>query len=504
MATEQKTEPAAAKSVLARIKVGDLHSDDGLDHATSDPQYYTSYNIVDGPIPGVIIPGKRSPNSTSNPEGTDHEADNRTGCPAKWTPDRHFTQKLSKDAGTFYRDDNAARFPVYPSKPAVLAVFDQHPDVKTDEIDVVACGNTLGKCLDFALSHPPSEFQFRGQLVGRTLFIVRTEASPTAIIPDVYGYGHTFLERNTQWDGEVKNSVSHQRIVRYEFGGLTYLVRTESDGYLPDKLLGSPAARSHASADLQAMMGDTSLGPKPSTHKKLDLSADSGDTIPISRSSTQIPQAAIFDLKTRSAYSGKLIDMETMRPRLWLSRTPNFIVAYHRSGFFKKADIHVSDERAGLKQWEHDNSTALSRFGALIRRLREAAAAVEHGKIEVRVTSEAVDVLEIRECPDLEWEALPASLRERWADGIAPTRSDTEIAEDRDAGGEAEGEGEGAITSASAVLHPDEEEEGFGYADNFYDDDDFEGGGYQSDNSTQRDYTACSAEDCGYCGQCSY
>ena len=54
----------------------------------------------------------------------------------------------------------------------------------------------------------------------------------TALIPDIYGYGHSFPEVHTMWEPEVKGLSSHQHVIQYDFGGLKFLVRSESDGYL--------------------------------------------------------------------------------------------------------------------------------------------------------------------------------------------------------------------------------------------------------------------------------
>lgn len=64
-------------------------------------------------------------------------------------------------------------------------------------------------------------FRFDVDLIGDTVFFVRRENSPTGVIKDVRGYGHTFPEKYyTSWEAETRGSISHQRIIQYEFGGL--------------------------------------------------------------------------------------------------------------------------------------------------------------------------------------------------------------------------------------------------------------------------------------------
>jgi hypothetical protein len=49
-------------------------------------------------------------------------------------------------------------------------------------------------------------------VIGDTVF-VRREKSPTQVIKDVRGYGHTFPENYTSWDAETRGSISPQRII---------------------------------------------------------------------------------------------------------------------------------------------------------------------------------------------------------------------------------------------------------------------------------------------------
>lgn len=66
------------------------------------------------------------------------------------------------------------------------------------------------------------------------------------------------------------------------------------------------------------------------------------------RGGNQVPQSAVFDLKTRSI---KKMDVDTIAeelPRLWISQIPNFILAYHTQGVFN--DIQIHDVRDAVKE----------------------------------------------------------------------------------------------------------------------------------------------------------
>jgi hypothetical protein len=73
--------------------------------------------------------------------------------------------------------------------------------------------------------------------------MVRREESPTQMITDLQGYSYTFPEAYTSWDINVRNSTSYQRIVSYAFGGMQFLIRSETDAYLKGSSTGSASLK---------------------------------------------------------------------------------------------------------------------------------------------------------------------------------------------------------------------------------------------------------------------
>jgi hypothetical protein len=137
-------------------------------------------------------------------------------------------QRLLEDSGQYYRDPNAARYPEHPIAPVVQSVLEKqlkamiglsmfnahmHPNFPTADIDIVACGSTLGNLLRFARGQDKS-FRFAVETISNTVFFIRKENDPREVIPDVRGYGHSFPEANTTWENDVKGSETHQRIIR--------------------------------------------------------------------------------------------------------------------------------------------------------------------------------------------------------------------------------------------------------------------------------------------------
>ncbi|KAK6508266.1 hypothetical protein TWF506_010362 [Arthrobotrys conoides] len=431
--------------LVAKITTKDLDinltaSDDTLSTAIiTDCEYVASYNWMNESASTIMVPGK----------------------PPLWTP-LLVPRKLDGDSGDFYRDPNAARFPSYPIEPAVQAIFRVDAAFSTSNIDVFACGSTLGNLLRFA-RHDDKPFRFTVELIGNTVFFLRKEGSPTELITGVRGFGHTFPEAYTTWEPDVKGSETHQRMVQYKFGGLGFILRFECDGYFNTSL---PRKPSHEEDDdlTQALKGVSVSQSLPKQNNSLNIKTGG----------SEVPQSSIFDLKTRSGKYGQSIDMEQILPLLYLKQIPNFIVAYHNgAGLFPTKDIKVENFEKKIRRWEIDNKSALERLSVLLRKIIEVVKTDECGLLEIYRPS--LDYLEIRKQHGDESHVLPLSLRQQWED------AGLHVADDFDSDQESSQEGEGVD------LPP-----GYYYNDNFDSDTD------------DKDYTACSAEDCGYCGRCTY
>ncbi|KAF1955357.1 hypothetical protein CC80DRAFT_564944 [Byssothecium circinans] len=410
--------------------------------AIKNCNYVGSYNWIDTKSPTIMVPGK----------------------PPRWTPLKE-PKPLKEDSGQYFRDPNAARFPGYPTEPAVHALFQTDPDFPTSEVDIFGCGNTIGNLLRFVRSMN-KPFRFSVEAVGNTVFFIRKENDPKETIKGVVGFGHTFPEAYTTWESDVKGSESHQRLVQYEFGGLNCVVRFECDGYIGN-LAKSPSNDNSGPI----------LEPKPKINDILESfeNATVGMTLPNTSESITIrtgggvpSQDTIFDLKTRSGRYGKRFDLEDIYPVLWLKQIPNFIIAYHDgAGLFE--DVQVNDVRQGVRQWENKHKADIQRLAVLLKKI--VAIAQQSDTKLLDVYSPSVDRLEIRKQDGEGSHALPSDLMARW-----------ERAED----------------TFDALEDPhdpwgqgEEEDAGFG------------SGGF-SDSDDELDFTACSADDCGYCGKCTY
>ncbi|PVH78160.1 hypothetical protein DL98DRAFT_561327 [Cadophora sp. DSE1049] len=320
------------------------------DPTIEDVRYIASYNWVNGKNPVILVPGS----------------------PPAWTPPAEDT-RLKPDSEDVFRDINAARYPAYPLEPAVRSVLAMEPKFDFESLDIVGCGSTIGNLMRCA-GGQPKPFRFDANVVGDTVLFVRRENSPTEIIADLQGWGHTFPEAYTTWDAEVRNSCSHQRIIQYGFGGLEILIRTETDGYVRPRSTTPKLASNTVGANADLILEDTLDGIAVGTQ----VPSQSG-TLEIRMAGNVIPQDQIFDIKTRASY--KSYNMEEILPRLWANQTPNFVIAYHNLGLFDQPT--VTPIAQDVLQWETTNSSLLARFHALIKRIVDVVRDSDHKHFEV-------------------------------------------------------------------------------------------------------------------------
>ncbi|KAF2277902.1 uncharacterized protein EI97DRAFT_415643 [Westerdykella ornata] len=439
--------------LITTISNSDLTNPDG---AVENPEitecaYIASYTWTNEASPTIVVPGK----------------------PPLWTPP-HGPQQLREDEGEFFRDPNAARFPVHPTEPAVRTILKYAPGYPTSSINIFACGSTLGHLLRF-VRHVDKPFRFKVELIGNTVFFARQENSPKELIRDIRGFGHTFPDAYTTWEADVKGSETHQRMIQYMFGGLKCIVRFECDGYFrPSK--SDDSAPESAIADVKPAADDDLAEALRVTSVSHDVQIiDGGDSLRIKTGGQEIPQSSIFDLKTRSGKYKKEIDMTDLLPMLYLKQIPNFIVAYHDgAGLFRPDDIKTLKLTDSLRRWEIENKAALQRLAILLHKLIDIAKNDARGLLDVYCPGP--DRLEIHTQHGEGSPALPLVLKEEWAGRAEGKDADSEFSD-----------GERPALRDDNVECKDDDRP----LDSDSDDDD-------------RDFTACSADSCGYCGKCSY
>jgi len=358
-------------------------------------------------------------------------------------------------------------------------------------VDVFACASTVSNLLRF-IRGVDRPFRMLVERIGKTVFFIRRENSPTETIPGVRGFGHAFPEAYTTWEHDVRGSATHQRLVKYRFGELNFVVRFEADGYIrppgstdrvksrtsPTKEDNEQGETTDSSVDglVQGMRQQWAT-----TVATISASDPNREThLEIKNGGESVDQDCLFDLKTRSIKTkGHKDHFAEEVPRFWVNRIPNFILAFHTRGMFEKENIQIIDVRRKVDQWEQDHQLELTRLAALVNDLVLLS---KDEKFEICYNpTNKPGKLEIRkQLPDA-GEALSDDVRAQW-EGRRDCESEFEV------------EGE-FVRGFSDVEDGNEDDDG----DYYYTRQDF--GDSDSDNL---DYTACSASDCGYCGKCPY
>ncbi|KAI1758773.1 hypothetical protein GGR53DRAFT_515951 [Hypoxylon sp. FL1150] len=390
----------------------------------TDVKYAASYSLVERYSSKILIPGQ----------------------PATWKPPQLPTQ-LPPDHGDYLRDHNGARFK-HPLQPTVQSLFALNNNFDPSNVDIMGCASSLGDILRFTIS-VESTFRFDVEMIGNTLFITRNHGKE--LIPDVRGYGHSFLDTFTSHEGNLKATESHQRIVSYSFGGLKCLLRFECDSYIEDK-------------DTEPETTDIDL-PKTPTSSNPICPENSGKVV---------SQASILEIKTRSEARGPL-DMSEQLPRLWLRQVPTLVTAYHARGRF--ADVQQKPVAHDTLTWESEHEAELQVFAAVLRQLIVEVKRAGHRKLELCRTG--LGPLELREQAGALREALPAYWKDRWAgeyrQAVSPDGDDDE-------GRGKAARGECVHSDGCPSLR--------------------ESSGSEDEDEIALDYTACDFDTCGYCGHC--
>ncbi|KAI0111418.1 hypothetical protein F4814DRAFT_440890 [Daldinia grandis] len=398
------------------------------DAKISNSKYAASYSLVDSKTPKIIIPGE----------------------PAKWTPPQ-LPSQLPGDRGDYLRDHNGARFPEHPMLPSVHSLLSLNEGFDTSGVDIMGCASSLGDILRFVRSVNLT-FRFDVEMIGDTLFLIRN--CRHQVIPDVRGYGHSFLDSFTSYEPKMQETKSHQRIVSYVFSGLKCLVRFECDGYLA----GDGENFTTTATELSGL----NLSKSPA----------------IEAAGRIVSQHSIIEIKTRSkarSQVGAPVDMEEQLPRLWLRQIPNLVTAYHITGNFEDAQEKAVEQE--LLDWENNHQSELQKFASILRQLIVEVKRAGHLKLELCRTDSGP--LELREQAGKPREVLPSDWRDIWAR-----------------------QNQGLGSGGTAWLSDGDEDEDNSYPSLLSRKGETDESDDSDDDGFSLDFTACDPS-CGYCGKCA-
>ncbi|RYN85844.1 hypothetical protein AA0119_g13066 [Alternaria tenuissima] len=334
---------------ISRSELKDINTP--VSASITDVQHLTSYNWIEAPrvTPTIAVPG--SPDLWSPPNGP---------------------FRLEKDTGHVYIAQNAARYPESPLEPLFRALYVSHPSFNVASIDVVTDRNNIRKLLSLTnprwSSYKREDFTIQVEVTNNTAIFCREETKTEEYIgPNKFrGYGHSFEKKCTS--RQVSGSTGHHRIISYSFGGLKFIVRYETDGYVGivgAQLSLQPAGNQAPDVDdLSSVLDSLSLSPQSSSAGK--TYSDSSKLI-IRKEGQVVPLPSILEIKTRVSH--KPLAFEDVVSQLWVSQTPKLVRAYHNRGVFPVPK--VEDVVVQVKAWEDQNQDDLRMLAGLIGKIRD-------------------------------------------------------------------------------------------------------------------------------------
>lgn len=290
---------------------------------------------------------------------------------------------FSSDSGKYLKDHNAANFAKHPFDPSIRAIKALSVDPKALQPEVFACAHILRSLIGFVGGNN-TNFQFEAESHGRTVFFVRREKDPSATY-QISGFNRGFTKAVTKHEIDGPTSSSHQRIVEYRLGNKHFLVRSETDGYLIQP------------ETIQAGL------------KMPSDNVPSDDNIVLQ--GFEIPQNAVFDLKTRAKQHD--FDMYSATQRLWVNQTMNLILAKHiGKGKFFDYNVRIIQMENKFLDFEEQDQEGLAQYMDLIERI--VSTTKEHGHITV---SSAGQAIKLGRCSDASPSCLSPEFCCLWSNG---------------------------------------------------------------------------------------
>ncbi|KAH9947480.1 hypothetical protein B0H21DRAFT_789871 [Amylocystis lapponica] len=333
-------------------------------------EYVGSYNWVESAQPTIIVPGS----------------------PRVWR-DRTMPYTVSHDTGIQFIDQNGYRVPSSPLLPLIRAVEvvaeDNAESFDWGAVDIVTDRNGLRKLLRWINDNDGSlkEFRIDTQLAGeRTVLLSRWEKRTRE--DNSMGYGFNFEHENSTPAPGCERGTGHHRIVKYDFDGLTVVVRFEVDACLPAPSSRTTTAKPSASStnpdDLSDLLSGLKIAPSaPSTQiaPKSSLDQDSGKGAPdvkIIRAGTQVPQDSVIEMTTRSKMNAVQFNWTDAYPQLYLSQTSHHFLAVHERGRFDTITKRTLGDPE-LKRVDANGQPGFKKLRKLLQDIQELV--VEHGQL---------------------------------------------------------------------------------------------------------------------------
>jgi hypothetical protein len=254
----------------------------------TDVKHLASYNWIEASTPTIAVPG--SPARWSAPQGT---------------------RQVKKDSGLVYIAQNAARHPDSPLEPLFRSLYIEHPLFDINSIDVITDRNNIRKLLSFIkptlTKNGLDPFTIQVDMAAQTAIFCRDETATFEVIGlgEFRGFGHEFEKAYTI--NQVRDSTGHYRIVSYRLGGLSFLVRHETDGFVEDW---KPVVEKDKSIgdNLANILQSLSLSLENDTTDETSVQSK----LTIKREGRVVPRESTLEIKTRVVH--KPLELSEVAP----------------------------------------------------------------------------------------------------------------------------------------------------------------------------------------------
>ncbi|KAI3328156.1 geranylgeranyl pyrophosphate synthetase [Ustulina deusta] len=338
-----------ASTTSVRISRQNLKEPDDKAATIEGVKHLASYSWIEASAPTIAVPG----------------------VPARWSPPA-VPMRLQKDSGMVYIAQNAARHPESPLEPLFRSLYVASPEFDVRPVDVITDRNNIRKLLSFI--DPSSSrnglepFTIDAEAIDNTIILSRIETKTFEVIAphEFKGFGHQFEKTYTRT--QLSDSTGYHRIISYRFGGLSFIVRHEVDGYV-SRTAATTSNRKGTEADgLAGLLGSLSLSTTSKASPGIRTFSPSGSKMTIREEGIVVPLDSTLEIKTRVSH--KRLNIDEIAPQLWASQTPKLVRAYHNRGLFQEAK--VEDVAKEIKSWELANQKHLKRLAALIKAICSA------------------------------------------------------------------------------------------------------------------------------------
>ncbi|KAE8375357.1 hypothetical protein BDV26DRAFT_267987 [Aspergillus bertholletiae] len=346
--------------ILGEISLDSIQPGDGFATKT-DLTTLASYNLLSKQRKTIVVPGS----------------------PPIWRPP-NTPRKVKPDAGKYQMDPNRHVFPKSPLEPLFRALLLTRPNLNLNDIDLVTDRRNLRLLLGF-VSGKKGPLRIDVEVVNGTVLFSTWTQRAVSFVTGFHGYGHEFEKVATRQPKGVKDSVTHNRVVRYMLGDVKMIMRYEVDGC------------TGSDKDIYMAMPISQVQQTPTGYTVLNC----GKLVAPSR---------IIEIKTGAV--GKNLDISKNMEQLWFSQTPNLCAGhYNEGGNFTSITKKNYLKLGRLQKWEENHQEQLRKLAALLRVIVELAKAAAWKNFAL-VSSEGT--LKIYSMVNQSDKGLPVDLHAMW------------------------------------------------------------------------------------------